>query len=156
MSVEFVLVPASFMSTGPLASRGILGALTRSLIGEPVPSCLVQTRMRNANLLGAALRDVRADVTVRDDQLLAHWQGFKAIFARGPDSIWQAHFIGAVDEQQARSIIADVDRAYGLRVQQTVVQRLRDRAATAGMSVESQTTDQEDNVTLVLNVGAGR
>ncbi len=41
---------------------------------------------------------------------------------------------------------------YGKRVLQSLVQRLRERAPAAGMNIESETVEEDETVTMVLNV----
>ena len=151
MSISILLVPAVAAATAAAA------ALTErhDQRGEDRVVCQVQTRMRDAALLAAALRDTRAVVTGEDEHALqAEWQGVSARFVRDEDGIWTAHFTGDVDRQRAIEIVTAVDAAYGRHVQQTVIQRLRDRAPAAGLRLESETVKADASVELVFTVEA--
>ena len=52
-------------------------------------------------------------------------------------------------------VVTAIDTAYGLRVQQAVLTRLRERAPLAGMSIASESVDDNDTVTVVLDLAAG-
>lgn len=51
-----------------------------------------------------------------------------------------------------QGIVAAVDAAYGRRVQQAVLTRLRERAPQAGMTIASETVGDTDTVTVVLDL----
>jgi len=149
MSVSIVLVPIAIAAISAWqASRSETDVEGRTL-------CQVSTRMRDETLLAAALADTRAVVTKAGATLVADWAGVRAEFARDTDGIWQAHFTGDVDEERAVGIIGAIDQAYGLRVQRAVVEKLKQRAPSAGMSVVSERMEVDDSMTLVLEVGAG-
>jgi hypothetical protein len=149
MSVSIVLVPLA------IAAISAWQASHQEVDSEGRTVCHVQTRMRDEGLLAAALRHTQAQVSSTDGVLIALWQDVEAEFHRDVDGIWQANFTGEVNVDRATAIIATIDAAYGRRVQQAVLARLRERAPTAGMSIASETVEDDDSVTLVLNVGVG-
>ena len=53
---------------------------------------------------------------------------------------------------EATALIQRLDAAYALRVQHAVAERIRTRADTAGFELVSETRDEDDTVTMVLNV----
>jgi hypothetical protein len=145
VSVSLLLVP--------LAIAG--AAAAQAAIGRPTDSRAVQvhTRMRDVALLAAALRDTGATVTTGPDTLTAAWAPARstATFTRNADSIWAAHVTG-MDQQQAVELVTNVDAAYGRRVQQTVLERLRAQAPAAGLRLESESVDDDASVRLVFEV----
>lgn len=147
MSVSIVLVPLA------IAAVSAWQASRREVDAEGRTVCNVQTRMKDEGLLAAALRDTQAHVTIAGEKMVATWQGTRAEFRRDSAGIWQAHFSGDIDVDRASEIVLAVDEAYGRQVQQAVLARLRERAPAAGMSVESETVEDDDSITLVLNVG---
>ncbi|WP_230486728.1 hypothetical protein [Nocardioides anomalus] len=116
--------------------------------------CQVNTRMRDESLLAAALADTQAVVNRSASILRADWAGVRADFTRDDAGVWQAHFTGDIDEERAVGIINAIDKAYGLQVQQAVLQRLKQRAPGAGLLLVSERTEADDSTTLVLEVGA--
>lgn len=149
MSISIVLVPLAIAAISAWqASKSETDSQGRTL-------CQVGTRMRDETLLAAALSDTHAVVSSSDAGLVADWTGVRAIFARDEAGIWQATFTGDIDEEGAVGVIMALDRAYGVQVQRAVVEKLKERASTAGMSVVSQRVEDDDSMTLVLEVGAG-
>lgn len=147
MSISIILVPLAMAAiAGWQASRKETDVEGRTV-------CHVQTRMRDSELLSAALTDTYAAVTRSAEEITADWHGVSARFRRDASGIWQVDFTGEIDERRASEIVVAIDQAYGRQVQQAVLSRLRERAPAAGMTVASETVEDDDSVTLVLNVG---
>ncbi|MFE5291846.1 hypothetical protein ACFQ8T_06660 [Isoptericola sp. NPDC056618] len=115
----------------------------------------VQTRMRDVRLLAAALADTQAVVTWSAEALVADWQAIHAEFRRDDQGIWQVDMTGDVDQDSATTIVKAVDLAYGRQVQRAVLTRLHERAPAAGLTVVSERVEDDDSVTLVLDVHQG-
>ncbi|MFI5912981.1 hypothetical protein [Dactylosporangium sp. NPDC051541] len=143
MSISLILVPLA------IAAAAAHAGLKQ---GQDTTVCQVQTRMRDANLLTAALRDTRAVVAPHEDGLVADWAGVRARFVRDEQHIWTAHFTGDVVEAQAVDIVRAVDAAYGRQVQAAVLRRLTDRAPAAGLRLESRSVTPDRAVRLVFAV----
>jgi len=150
VSVSLLLLPLAV--AGATAAQAALG---RRADGRAI--CQVQTRMRDVNLLAAALRDTGAVVTESGADLTATWSaaGAGATFARGEDGIWAAHFTGT-DEARAVELVTATDVAYGRQVQQAVLTRLREQAPAAGLRLESETIGEDAEVRLVFEVATER
>lgn len=147
MSLSLILVPAAIAAVGAAqAARKPKELENRHGVAT------VTTRMRNVDLLGRALTETGASVTATDDSLDAVWQDTRASFTRDEQGIWTAHFPDDVDPDLALARIRAVDASYGLQVQAEVLQRLRDRAGDANMSVASEKVEEDNSVTVVLNV----
>ncbi|WP_446212947.1 hypothetical protein [Micromonospora sp. IBSANI012] len=146
MSISLLLVPLAVATVAAVHAS----SADRDDDGRLV--CQVQTRMRDANLLAAALRDTDAVVTVHGDELTATWAGVSADFRRGADGIWTAHLTGQVDEERAVGIVRAVDAAYGRQVQRAVLDRLRAQAPAAGLRLESEQITEDAAVRLVFAV----
>lgn len=146
MSVSLLLIPLTIAAA--TAATGL--ATGRDQDDRVV--CQVQTRMRDENLLAAALGETGALVTADNGQLDASWDGVRSTFRRGPDGIWAAHFTGDVDERRAVEIVRALDAGYGRQVQRAVLDRLRERAPAAGLRLESENTTEENAVRLVFAV----
>src|SRR5207247_532417 len=120
MSVSLILIPLAVAAVS--AAHGLQSG--RDEQNRVV--CQVQTRMRDASLLAAALQETAAAVTVGEQEIVAAWKGVQARFSRGQDGVWGAHFTGEVDEARAVDIVRAVDAGYGRQVQRAVLQRLRE------------------------------
>jgi hypothetical protein len=146
MSVSLILVPLAVAAVS--AAHGLRSG--RDTQNQVV--CQVQTRMRDASLLAAALRGTHADVTESGGEIVAGWKGTRARFTRNQDEIWEAHFTGDVDEARAMDIVRAIDAGYGLQVQRAVLERLRERAPAAGLRLESENVGADSSVRLTFAV----
>ncbi len=146
MSVSLILVPLAVAAVS--AAHGMRSG--RNNQNQLV--CQVQTRMRDAVLLAAALRGTGAEVTEGNGEIAAVWKGARARFTRNHDEIWEAHFTGDVDEARAVDIVRAIDAGYGLQVQRAVLERLRDRAPAAGLRLESESVAADRSVRLTFAV----
>jgi hypothetical protein len=146
MSVSLILVPLAVAAVS--AAHGMRSG--RDHLNQVV--CQVQTRMRDASLLAAALRGTGAEVTEGGEEIVARWRGAQARFTRTEDGIWAAHFTGDVDEARAVDIVHAIDAGYGLQVQRAVLERLRERAPAAGLRLESESVAADSSVRLTFAV----
>lgn len=118
--------------------------------------CRVGTRMRDVDMLGDALRDTGADVRLTGEKAKVRWaDGITAAFSREADGLWSAHFSGT-DEAGATRKVSEVDAAYGRRVQQVVLERLREQAPAAGLRLESETVGEDASVRMVFEIARER
>ncbi|MGD6978849.1 MULTISPECIES: hypothetical protein [Citricoccus] len=145
MSVELLLVPMAIAAVA--AWKAKQGA---DAAGRPVVT--VATRMKDERLLRMALADTGAVVAADRDGILGSWTGMQARFTRDADGIWAVHAWGAVTTQSVTELAMSIDSAYARRVQEEVVDRIRARAPEAGLTVASETVQEDDTVVLVLNV----
>ncbi|MBW9092533.1 hypothetical protein JNB62_02415 [Microbacterium jejuense] len=169
MSVTLILIPAALAAATAISAAGGIGALsqlgreheedeTATGGAESGPRPIeVRTRMKDPDLLGDALRDIGATAVRLDgDALSAAIDGVELDMTRSEDGVWAAHFQRAdgreLAESEAADLVARLDAAYALRVQQAVAARIRDRAASAGFELVSESRDQDDTVTMVLDV----
>ena len=157
MSVSVLLIPAAIAAVAAVNSAIDNKAQSREAAKAQeaaVPQVQVRTRMRDLDLLQAALADTQAQITrAAKDSLEAAWTDATAVFDRDAEGIWQVHFSGAdVDRRRAAEIVQAIDDAYARRVQQAVVRKLRERAHTAGLELASETVEEDQSVTMVLNV----
>lgn len=150
MSVSLILVPLAVAAVS--AAHGMRSGSQHVANDQNQVVCQVQTRMRDATLLAAALRGTGAEVTEGDAEIVAGWKGVRARFTRNQDEIWEAHFTGDVDEARAVDIVRAVDAGYGLQVQRAVLERLRDRAPAAGLRLESESVAADRSVRLTFAV----
>ena len=170
MSVTLILIPAALAAATAISAAGGIGAITQLGHGsetdevgaveaaESGPRPIeVRTRMKDPDLLGDALRDIgAAEVTLSGDELTAEIDGVELSMTRSEDGVWAAHFQRAdgreLAEAEAAELVSRLDAAYALRVQQTVAARIRERAASAGFELVSESRDDDDTVTMVLDV----
>jgi hypothetical protein len=144
MSISIILLPLAV--AGVAAVTGLTERRSEARVVE------VQTRMRDEELLMAALTETSAVTESVRGALIARWAGVTARFERGSDGIWSAHFTGAADEDRAVEIVQAVDAAYGRQVQRAVLARLRERAPAAGLRLESEDVVADEAVRLVFAV----
>ncbi|KUL24103.1 hypothetical protein [Actinoplanes awajinensis] len=144
MSVSLLLVPLALAGAAAVQARA-----DRRHDGVTVVQ--VNTRMRDVGLLADALRDTGAVVTTTTDVLTGSWGEQTLAFRRDADGVWSAHAAGTTTER-AVELVTAVDTAYGRRVQQAVLERIRDRAPAAGLRLESESVQDDASVRLVFEV----
>jgi hypothetical protein len=143
MSLELLLVPAAIAAVGAWRAR----------VGRDAATCAVQTRWRDNDVLMAALVDIGASsVTVEGGAVRAECDGMAVSFMRRDDDIVIAHFAADADPQRAVAIVEAVDDAYLRRVQDAVVERVRSRVDALGYTVVSESVDDDDTVTMIVNL----
>lgn len=148
MSVELVLVPLAIAAVAAARSRQ-----EYPTENSPDNEIHVQSRMRDQGLLIISLRELGATVRpVDQNTLLAETLDGDITMRRDSAGLWAAHFPQTWTLEKARTFIEDLDRAYGLQVQQAVIQRLQQRAPEAGMRITSQSIDDDRVVTLMMEV----
>ena len=153
MSVELLLLPLAMAGFSTLAS-GFSAVEAMRTDNKRRRLCMVETRLKDPELLVQAFANLRAEATAHaDDTVEATWEGVEIRFSRNDDGSLVSQFQGAdVDTARAEEIVRAVDAEYARLVQQRVHQRVKERAADLGMTVESETVDQERAITVVLNV----
>ena len=143
MSLEIVLIPAAMAAYAAWQARAEAGAHT----------CLVETRWRHAELLVQALHDIGAEsVSSTSDSTSANIDWIPTVFIRGVDGIMTAHFPRDSNVDDVTAIVNRVDAAYTRRVQDAVYRRIRQRVTELGYEVDSEIIDEDDTITLTINV----
>lgn len=165
MSISLILVPAALAAAAALGGTGVVGALSlntgaktdRGSSGSEAVPVAVQTRMKNPDLLAAALADLGATHASLDEGVLtATLDGLEVVMSRTEEGVWGAHLSRLdgheVTEAEATAVMTELDAAYARHVQRAVADRIRARADQAGFELVSETRDEDDTVTIVLNV----
>ncbi|MGF2947810.1 hypothetical protein [Microbacterium alcoholitolerans] len=166
MSVSLILVPAALAVAGIVGGIGVAGVQSQTEAGQTdaaqrprggATPLQVQTRMRDADLLASALRDLgAASVQTVAGELTAVVGDLALRMTRDEEGIWTAHVAGSdgrdADVADATALIERMDAAYARRVQQEVAARIRARADDAGFELLSESREQDDSVTMVLSV----
>lgn len=165
MSISLILLPAALAAAAAVGGTGALGAiaLNSGAKNDPGPGqteavpIAVQTRMKDPDLLAAALADLGAtDASISDGVLTATIDGIEVVMSRTEDGVWGAHLSRVdgheVTEAEATALMTQLDAAYARHVQRAVAERIRSRADQAGFELVSETRDDDDTVTMVLNV----
>lgn len=160
MSVTISLLPLA-LAAASVFGGGTIAAAVRGHNEERTEdrtAVTVRTRMKDRALLEGALSDIGATEIAVGDEVAAVIEGARITLTRDEDEIWQAHLSGQVGDDELRRIgedaIARLDAAYALRVQQAVVQRIRDRAEATGFTLADEQREG-DTVTMTLTVGTG-
>lgn len=162
MSVSIILLPAAIAAIAAAMGAGGAGIVGAGIVARKGgPSTLqVATRMKDLALLQDALRDIGAASTqATESEVKATIGDLSLTMTRNAEGIWEAHFeslSGAVvEEQNVAGLLTHLDRAYAARVQSAVAEKIRMRADSAGLDLVSETVDDDQTVTMVLNVRQG-
>ena len=144
MSLEILLIPVAMAAYAAWQARAEAGA----------HNCLVETRWRHIGLLTQALEDLGAEsISATADSTSATINGVATTFSRGEDGIMTAHFPRETNVDDAVAIVNEVDSAYTRRVQDAVYRRIRSRVSELGYEIDSEAVDDDETITLVVNVG---
>lgn len=162
MSVSIVLLPAAIAAIAAAIGAGSAGAVGAGIAARKGGPSTVQvaTRMKDLALLQTALQDIGSTATQATESVVtASFGDISLTMTKNPEGIWEAHFqsvSGAVvDEQYVSGLITHLDRAYAARVQSAVAEKIRLRADSAGLDLVSESVDEDQTVTMVLNVRQG-
>jgi hypothetical protein len=170
MSVSLILIPAALAAATVIGATGTAGILSlgdtedeeagasTAERGESGPRPLaVRTRMKDPDLLRMALAALDAtDVRGEAGVLSALVDGLEVTLSRTPEDVWAAHVARAdgleITDAAATGLIERLDSAYAREVQRAVAERIRSRADAAGFELVSETREDDETVTMVLNV----
>jgi len=147
MSLEIILIP--------LAIALVTKAQTKAKENNPNASShqvAVETRMKNLELLQNAMRNIGCTTTMQEGEISASLDSINFTFKKNSQGIWAARFIAGTSVEVAEQIIGQIDKAYGIEVQAEVLRKIKERAPQSGMTLESETINEDSSVTLVLAV----
>jgi hypothetical protein len=144
MSLEVLLIPAAIAAYAAWQAHAEAGT----------KHCRVETRWRHSGLLMQALHDLpAADISSTSDSTTATINGIATSFSRRADGIMTAHFPLGTSVDAAMDVVNQVDAAYTRRVQDAVYRRIRSRVQELGYELASETVDDDETITLVVNAG---
>ena len=162
MSVTILLVPLVLAAVGAAGGVGVLGAVTMSKDTDAAtpgqaPAVRVRTRMKDSTLLAEALSNLGAtSVEVSRSQVTADVDGVALTMTLTDDGIWEAHVESldgrVITEKIATDLVQRLDAEYAASVQQAVAEKIRARADSSGFDLVSETRENDNTVTMVLNV----
>ena len=147
MSLEIILIP--------MAIALITKAHSKANENTPIASSHqvnVETRMKNLELLQNAMRNIGCTTTMQENEIAASLNSIYFTFKKNSEGIWTAGFVAGTSVDVAEQIISQIDKAYGIEVQAEVLRKIKERAPQSGMTLESETINEDASVTLVLAV----
>ena len=147
MSLEIILIP--------LAIALVTKAHSKAQENTPNASSHqvnVETRMKNLELLQNAMRNIGCTTTMQESEIAASLNSIYFTFTKNDQGIWAARFVAGTSVEVAEQIIGQIDKAYGIEVQAEVLRKIKERAPQSGMTLESETINEDSSVTLVLAV----
>jgi hypothetical protein len=153
MSVIIVLLPVVYL--GPLVVAAAAAALKAAELRSANSGFLnVETRMKNRDLVTASLQDMGYLVHTDGDSLVAQREEESLVLFKNEEDLWVSQFSSGVSEEQAVDRLQELDKAYGKRVQAALVEKIQRRVSDSNMKVVSQQTNQDESVTMTLQVNA--
>jgi hypothetical protein len=108
--------------------------------------------MKNLELLQNAMRNIGCTTAMQENEIVASLNSLNFNFKKNSQGIWAATFVAGTTLEAAEQIIAQIDKAYGIEVQAEVLRKIKERAPQSGMTLESETINEDSSVTLVLAV----
>jgi len=140
VSIELVLVPLALAA---------LSGWRASAEATDASTCVVQTRLRDPELLAEALSALGAQVRRTDGVVTGRLGAVELSFSARDDGTVLAHVAGAAAAQAERLVLA-VDQAYAAAVQAALHARLLARAPGLGLRLVEESVGEDDAITLVL------
>lgn len=147
MSLEIILVPMAIALITKANSKA-----TEKDTNLSSHQVAVETRMKNSTLLNNAMRNIGCTTSYSKSEISASLNSLNFTFTQNPDGIWKANFAASTTVQAAEQIISQIDTAYGIEVQAEVLRKIKERAPQTGMTLESETINEDSSVTVVLAV----
>lgn len=152
MSTGLELIPLALMAIGAAVSQA-----RKPTIEQPssTPTYALQTRMRDAHLLAAAIMDHSADAAWHQDVLVATVNGVPMnLVLPQSTGLVEAVVPQHVPPDHAQDALTRLDDTYGRHVQQAVRMRVLQEAEGSGMQVESEHVEPDHSIVLTLRVSA--
>ncbi len=144
--MSIALLPVGLAIASAVAAR-------KRAEAEGMATMAVQTRMRDDEVLMEALRDLGCEAgPVADGGVRATRGAFEFDFRRDEDGVLEGHFGEDVTPEEAEAFVADLDEEYTRVVQARVYQRVLDRARQHGMTVASESVEDDNSIVLTLEV----
>jgi hypothetical protein len=140
MSLEIILVPLAIAAYGSWKARSM----------EKDNVLLVETRLKDPTLLALALHAMGGTSIEVDGGVVQAVIGNRKLSFRSDSSgVLTAH-VDTKDQDEAVSLLLEVDKQYGFQVQEAVVERVKQRASGLGMNIVSQITSEDGSINMVL------
>jgi hypothetical protein len=148
MSVEIVLIPLAIAAV--MAARSRQTQRSKTSTGHHITT--VSTRMNDSEVLLAALDDMGVDASWRDGVATFRWQDHSVRLDRNDDGLWRLVFGGLIADDRALACATALDEAYCRVLQRVVLQQIRERAFLAGTVLRDEVVNEDQSVTLTLEV----
>jgi hypothetical protein len=140
MSLEIILVPLAIAAYGSWKARSM----------EKDNVLIVETRLKDSAILAATLHSMGGTSVNVDEGVVRAIVGNRNVsFQSDSNGLLTAH-VDTKDQEEAISLLLEVDRQYGIQVQAAVVERVKQRAGSLGMNVISQIKGEDGSVNMIL------
>ena len=140
MSLEIILVPLAIAAYGSWKARSM----------EKDNVLLVETRLKDSALLTMALHAMGGTSVEVDGGVVRAVIGNRKVSFRSDSSgVLTAHVDTKVQDE-AISLLLEVDKQYGIQVQAAVIERVKQRAGGLGMNIVSQITSEDGSINIIL------
>ena len=140
MSLEIILVPLAIAAYGSWKARSM----------EKDNVLLVETRLKDSALLTMALHAMGGTSVEVDGGVVRAVIGNRKVSFRSDSSgVLTAH-VDTKDQDEAISLLLEVDKQYGIQVQAAVIERVKQRAGGLGMNIVSQITSEDGSINIIL------
>ena len=151
MSTGLELIPLALAIGVAVSERR--KARTAVAVRSPAPLYAMETRIRDGELLTRALERLGSTTSVTDGTVTTMVENIEATFAMPAESdVYDAHFEESVPEERARDLVLRLDEIYQRVVQESVREKVLQRADEHGLVVRSETVEEDGSMLLTLEV----
>ena len=140
MSLEIILVPLAIAAYGSWKARSM----------EKDNVLMVETRLKDSALLAMAIQAMGGTSVEVDGGVVQAVVGNRKVSFRSDSSgVLTAH-VDTKNQDEATSLLLEVDKQYGIQVQAAVIERVKQRAGGLGMNIVSQITSEDGSINIIL------
>jgi len=145
MSITLILIPVAIAVAGAIS--------TRKERSEGLPNSFsLETRMKDEELLEAALRNYGCKSVTTGGTIDSTLNGTRILFERNEQGVFEAIFVGDISADHARTFVAELDEEYAQLVHQQVYENLLSRARQRGLVMESEEVQEDNSIVLTFRV----
>lgn len=145
MSVTLVLIPVAIAVAGAISTR-------KERSQELSNSFSLETRMKDEELLKAALENYGCKSVVMEETIDSTLDGTRILFERNEQDVFEVVFVGDISTDHARTFVAELDEEYTQLVQQQVYENLLSRARQRGLVMESEEVQEDNSIVVTFRV----
>lgn len=116
------------------------------------PTLTIPTRMRNAEFLLRALKELGTQNVIQEnDKLVSGFANLSISYLPDTDGYIGLHFNGTINAEEAKEFAGILESQYGKLLQEAVYTQLKQKAENKGLKLEEEYIEEDDTIVLTYN-----